>query len=326
MRRLTLRWSLLLLPLSLIMFNGIPGIPNPFIHVLFWRVPVPVRTEFPEIDWENERVLIIAPHPDDEVLAVGGTIADLALEGHSILVVFLTNGDANRAAKRLLTLSPLHRATDYRSLGYRRQKEATAALASLGLPPDRIIFLGYPDQGLMSLWSDYWDRDNPYRSPYTKACYPFYTNSYNPDAVYAGEDLLSDLANIIDLFRPTVLYVPHQDDLHPDHKAGFLFGMAAESVIQEMDKPDIRLYLVHAAGWPYPTEVLPAMVLDAPDEASDWSWQSYCLSEEAVEKKLRAVYAYSSQYWTNAAFLTGFIQLNELYVSPNLDYFLDYSR
>jgi len=293
--------------------NLMPGVPHPFVHAFLWGVPLPVRTDWPDLEGESERILIVAPHPDDEVLAVGGTIAHLTQEGHTVLVVFLTNGDANRAAKRLRTMNPLHRATDYRALGYRRQKEASLALALLGVPPAQMIFLGYPDQGLMSLWTNHWERDNSYKSPYTKASHPFYSNSYNPHAVYSGEDLLNDLADIVCRFRPTVTYLPHQEDAHPDHQAGFLFGMAALSFLEAVDNPDIRLYLVHSAGWPYPKQLLPAMVLDAPDDPGDWSWQSFDLSEEAVKKKLSAVRAYSSQRWTSGRFLAGFVRSNEMY-------------
>jgi len=39
------------------------------------------------------RVLVIAPHPDDEILGVGGTIARLAHEGYEVFVVIVTRGD-----------------------------------------------------------------------------------------------------------------------------------------------------------------------------------------------------------------------------------------
>jgi len=39
------------------------------------------------------RVLVIAPHPDDEVLGVGGTMARLAHEGHDVFVSIVTRGD-----------------------------------------------------------------------------------------------------------------------------------------------------------------------------------------------------------------------------------------
>ncbi len=38
-------------------------------------------------------VLVIAPHPDDEVLGVGGTMARLAREGHDVIVTIVTRGD-----------------------------------------------------------------------------------------------------------------------------------------------------------------------------------------------------------------------------------------
>lgn len=38
------------------------------------------------------RVLVIAPHPDDEVLGVGGTVARLASEGNEVIVAIVTRG------------------------------------------------------------------------------------------------------------------------------------------------------------------------------------------------------------------------------------------
>jgi LmbE family N-acetylglucosaminyl deacetylase len=38
--------------------------------------------------------LVLAPHPDDEVLGVGGTIAKLARGGHAVHVVIVTKGDS----------------------------------------------------------------------------------------------------------------------------------------------------------------------------------------------------------------------------------------
>ena len=38
--------------------------------------------------------LVLSPHPDDEVLGVGGTIAKLARDGHAVQVVIVTKGDS----------------------------------------------------------------------------------------------------------------------------------------------------------------------------------------------------------------------------------------
>lgn len=67
-------------------------------------------------------VLVVAAHPDDEVLGVGGTIARYRRAGHAVFVQFLTNGvgsrgnddaavqrrcDAMRAAAKILDFSVL---------------------------------------------------------------------------------------------------------------------------------------------------------------------------------------------------------------------------
>lgn len=48
----------------------------------------------------NNRVLIIAAHPDDEVLGCGGTIARLAREGRSVYIVILGEGVTSRYPQR----------------------------------------------------------------------------------------------------------------------------------------------------------------------------------------------------------------------------------
>ena len=42
----------------------------------------------------QETVLVFAPHPDDEVLGVGGTIASLAAQGHRVVVCITSKGQA----------------------------------------------------------------------------------------------------------------------------------------------------------------------------------------------------------------------------------------
>jgi len=44
----------------------------------------------------NDSVLIVAAHPDDEVLGCGGTIAKLADDGTAVHVVFLADGVFSR--------------------------------------------------------------------------------------------------------------------------------------------------------------------------------------------------------------------------------------
>src|SRR6266852_5261101 len=45
-------------------------------------------------------VLIVAAHPDDEILGCGGTMARLAREGHEVRIAILAEGMSSRYARR----------------------------------------------------------------------------------------------------------------------------------------------------------------------------------------------------------------------------------
>jgi LmbE family N-acetylglucosaminyl deacetylase len=72
-------------------------------------------------------------HPDDETLLTGGTLARAAAEGHRVVLVTATLGEAGLAASR-------------DALGSRRRSELLQAAAALGCA--RVETLGYADSGL----------------------------------------------------------------------------------------------------------------------------------------------------------------------------------
>ncbi len=76
-------------------------------------------------------VVVVAPHPDDEVLGVGGLMRHLVRSGASLRVVAVTDGDAARPPAGW---SP-------QRLGIARTLEATAACAELGVPGPRRLAL-----------------------------------------------------------------------------------------------------------------------------------------------------------------------------------------
>ncbi|MFZ4749573.1 MAG: PIG-L family deacetylase [Phycisphaerales bacterium] len=73
-------------------------------------------------------IVVVAPHPDDAELGMGGTVARLASEGHRVLVVDMTNGEPTPKG------SPEQRA-----------REAAAADAILGCTR---VNLGLPNRRL----------------------------------------------------------------------------------------------------------------------------------------------------------------------------------
>jgi len=76
-------------------------------------------------------------HPDDEALLCAGTLARAAAEGHRVVLVVATSGEAGDADTTAL---------DGDSLGERRRAETMASAEALGI--DRVEFLGYADSGL----------------------------------------------------------------------------------------------------------------------------------------------------------------------------------
>jgi len=90
-------------------------------------------------------VLVIAPHPDDETLGMGGTIARLAAAGSVPHVAFVTDGRASH---------PGHLAFGPEEIAALRRREAEAALALLGVGADRLAYLGGPDGRLDRLTAD----------------------------------------------------------------------------------------------------------------------------------------------------------------------------
>lgn len=85
------------------------------------------------------RVLLLAPHPDDETLGCGGTLARHRLQGDPVRVVFLTDGSAGDPAGHY----PAGRYVEI------RQAEARRACATLGVTD--LECWGYPDGKLGSV-------------------------------------------------------------------------------------------------------------------------------------------------------------------------------
>src|SRR5947209_18724574 len=82
----------------------------------------------------QDRVLIVAPHINDEANGAGGYAIDALANGADVYVVFLTAGDCNRFSARLMykTLGPP--ASNYHGGGNAIITEAHAPIPLRGLP------------------------------------------------------------------------------------------------------------------------------------------------------------------------------------------------
>ena len=81
-------------------------------------------------------VVVVAAHPDDEVLGVGGTISILAAAGARVRLVAVTDGEGS------------HPRADPALVARTRIAETDAALSLLGASGIEVIRLGFPDTGL----------------------------------------------------------------------------------------------------------------------------------------------------------------------------------
>lgn len=56
-------------------------------------VAVLAERDRPAYDRGTMNILVVGPHPDDQELGMGGTIARLAAQGHDVLLLDMTNGE-----------------------------------------------------------------------------------------------------------------------------------------------------------------------------------------------------------------------------------------
>ncbi|MDR3590024.1 MAG: PIG-L family deacetylase [Negativicutes bacterium] len=270
---------------------------------------------------KDDRVLIFAPHCDDETISSSGVLTDAVRAGSQVLVVFMTNGDgftfaAEEQFKRLFLTSE-----DYIRSGYSRQAEALTALESLGLSPQQVIFLGYPDRGLETLWARQWRTEDPFVSHYTRSSHSPYAYSYEPNAPYAGENVLKNVEEILVRFRPTTVLLPHPHDEHHDHAATYAFVTAALCKLdlgRVLPRPHLYYYLVHRGDFPIPHGYLPDNSLLPPrplQSLNKVKWHAYPLDKETETEKYRATLKYTSQIKVPimSKLLLSLVRTNELF-------------
>lgn len=99
------------------------------------------RIAVDELVPHGSRAVIVAPHPDDEVLAAGGLLAMRAALGRPSLVVAVTDGEASHSGSSRWTPQALRE---------ERTAETRHALDTLGLrgPHSDVLRLGFGDGGV----------------------------------------------------------------------------------------------------------------------------------------------------------------------------------
>lgn len=85
------------------------------------------------------RAVIVAPHPDDEIIGAAGLIHALGQRGGAVRVIVVSDGAASHPESRAWPRDRLIAA---------RERESAMALRRLGITRDRVTFLRLSDGGL----------------------------------------------------------------------------------------------------------------------------------------------------------------------------------
>lgn len=264
----------------------------------------------------GERVLIMAPHPDDETIACAGVIQEALKKGAQVRVMYLTNGEHNELAfivyKKELILS----SGKFIEMGLVRYLEAVKAMKTLGLSEDKLIFLGYPDFGTFDIIKGYWQPDKPFWDLLTRISRVPYKNALSYNAPYVGGSILDDIKRVLLDYKPDVIFVSHPADVNVDHKTLYLFLRVALSDLQkELPRPTVYPYLVHHVGWPSPRHLHPQLKLRPPQElvGTGVAWWQFKLTPQQLKRKHYALLSYRSQTQSAAFYLLSFVRQNELF-------------
>ncbi|HEX5323572.1 MAG TPA: PIG-L family deacetylase [Capsulimonadaceae bacterium] len=265
-------------------------------------------------------ILVVSPHPDDESLGASGLMQEAMKNGCQVHVVFLTCGDSFRVGVASYYHKLRVQPADYVRYGMMRQNEARAALGAIGLPPDHVTFLGYPDQGLLPIWQQHWSPADPYTSPYSHASSVPYSDAAAPGAPYCGQAIVRDLVAQIERDRPTDIYVTHPNDDHPDHETAAAYVDLAVTELKESGESwaqqmAVHYFLVHRGDWPVPQglNVAAPLAPPAPMIRLDTMWRSLPVPPAMATAKEHSLAQYQSQEEVMGRFLSSFVRKNEMF-------------
>jgi len=210
----------------------------------------------------GRRLLVVAPHPDDEALGAAGTIDAAVRSGAQVRVVVATDGEAGSDKTRVADLATA------------RREETRHALAELGLGADAVSFLGFRDGSLSGAWTEAWTAWRREEQP------------------GSADALVDALRAAVRDAEPDTVILPMALDQHPDHRALNRFALLA--LLAERltaDPSEVLGYLVHARDWPGASDGL----LPPGCPGTTFPWTRLELGADAVARKARLIETYRTQ-------------------------------
>lgn len=128
----------------------------------------------------NRKIAVLAPHPDDETLGCGGTIAKKISEGFEVFIILVTDGRHAYSKGLGIESNPTPE-----ELSQIRRQEFIKATSTLGVPETNLRFLDFEDGTL----------------------------SKNEREVEIR------IRGIMKELQPAEVYFPCEQDAHPDHQS-----------------------------------------------------------------------------------------------------------
>jgi LmbE family N-acetylglucosaminyl deacetylase len=204
-------------------------------------------------------ILVMAPHPDDDVITSAGVIERAMRRGEQVHVAYLTNGDFN--------------GTDE---GATRQNEAVASQNVLGMSEDNLFFLGYPDGYTFDLRETYTASTDVMTTPngvsHTYAAHglgrtDYHSHAFGSPAAYNWANVVGDVANLLGTMLPDAIFVTAGNDDHPDHQSAyFAIVQALPQVFASHPsyKPTIYTTYVWPDDFNWPNAAAPDQYFSAP--------------------------------------------------------------
>lgn len=158
-----------------------------------------VDNSFYDSQFKDKKIMVIVPHEDDDLLISGQVLPQMYKNGADVRIVFVTNGDKYYSANT-------------------RQTEACNALKKLGIPKEKVIFLGYPDGTQLysgkNNRSFYSGLDHTYAG---KGFKDYHFDRFGTHAEYTAENMVNDIENVILDYRPDYIFAI-DFDAHTDHR------------------------------------------------------------------------------------------------------------
>lgn len=124
-------------------------------------------------------MIVFAPHPDDETLGCGGTIAKRIAEGYDVIIVVMTDG--RHAFSKLFRIKSDPSPDEMLQM---RRTEMINAAKILGVPKENIHFLGIEDGRIAN----------------------------------NAKRIETKVSEILNEFKPVEIYFPYEGDFHRDHR------------------------------------------------------------------------------------------------------------